>query len=408
MLTSNDSSVGTEDLIEQYMCIPFVLLFLKYVIYPHLRQQAWNVEITKLKAPTKLDPQAGFAGENPGFDARGVYQSFTHSVLYPFIFIYALLRFPFELIRLWYIQLSGQSITKISDANVFNLCTKTSLVLLGHFDPSDPNRYIFKMPKRSPQLLAVGKIDPTTLTIIFNGFRIERAWSKNGEVVDEGDLGRNELLLAACRYILGHWVHPTCHVGAEKCALEIQMKRIKELEPSCHFVSSLHEGLLHAALSPLSKYSPFVCGHGDSAKMVEDVSAFPFPAHILSPDKNVFEIYAFALAGRKAIQRLVRAHSLNVDPENLFLNLVMHGIDHFGCYSVLSKVPLYSIDGSGSLFSCWKAYTFTHVWLMHVDNPFNSDLLLSNLDKPFYRDLYAILSAMNQKLADEIVVSCCF
>ena len=86
----------------------------------------------------------------------------------------------------------------------------------------------------------------------------------------------------------------------------------------------------------------------------------------------------------------------------------MHSMDHEQCFQVLSKMPLWSIDGTGSFWSKWASFCFTHIWLRHKENPLNSDLLAANLHIPFYRDLYEQLVDIDPTAAKWIVVSCSF
>ena len=332
-----------------------------------------------------------------------ILQLLTHSPVYLYVFLAALIKLPKV-----YLRSIIPETMDICDSTVFKLCTETSLVLLCKFENG---KFVFRMPKHAPSFQDMGFCELKTLEIAFVGDSIISAASSYGPVKSLTEtVSRNEVLVAALRCILSHWLHPTIHVAAEKNALEIQAKKIQALEPSAHFVSSLHEGLLHGPLSPLSTaiLNPLFCGTGSQSKLVRDCYEFPVPPHYFAPEKNQFEFYNFTMKSRVVIYQLVRDHNLDVDPECLFLNLILHGIDHDGLYEVLNELPLFSIDGTGSMSSYWQAFIFTHAWLKHVDNPLNSDLLSAHLEKPFYRELYSHLKAINPKLSERIVVSCCF
>jgi hypothetical protein len=387
-------------------------LLVGYVIYPSLRNLAWKIEIKNRKELENLHPKTVknewiFSGRAPGYDARGWYQVLVHTPIYIYKFTFGILRFPFEILRRMKMPNSPETPDLISDLTIFNFCTKTSLVILGRFENGE---FIFEMtPSRCPLFKAVGDCDPSSLKIRFRGTYIQEATSlANGTIQGNQYVSRNEILISSLRYILSNWLHTTAHVAAEKSALEIQEKRIQELEPSAHFVTSLHEGLLHGLFSPLNPMSPIYCGQGGPDKMLSDCLASPMPNHIIQHEKNVLEVYEFLMFARCAIFKLVRKYNLPVDSENLFLNIILHGIDHEMCYRVLSELPLISIDGSGSLWSWWQSYNFVHIWLRHVDNPWSSDLLVNHLQYPFYRELYESLSKINKPLANEIVVCCSF
>lgn len=401
----HDRADSTSDVL---LAAGFAVLVLKFAIYPLVRTRAFDVTISEdISRVKELKPGFGFVGPSPGWDARGIYQVLTHLPVYLVVFTRAILVFPFFLVP-WIFD--RKDADRIQPTHVFELCIHSSLVMLGRFQQD--GTYMLEMPEKCPRFLKFGaNCDPAGLRIVFNstGTKILSATCFGEDIVGSPDCGRNEVLIAALRCVLAHWIHPTIHVYSEMCALSIQKQRIHELEPSAHFVSALHEGLLHGPLSPLERNSnPFFCGTGSQSELISSCSAFPVPPHNIAKKKQRFEFYNFAVEGRKIVQDLVRSHRLDIDPEVLFMNLIMHAIDHECSYRVLGKLPLYSIDGSGSLISCWQAYMFTHAWLRHTDNVLNSDLLRNNLEQPFYRKLYDRLGSINPQLTERIVVSCCF
>ncbi|KAH9251919.1 hypothetical protein BASA81_010123 [Batrachochytrium salamandrivorans] len=388
-----------------------MFLVLKFLVNPFLRKRAWRVSVAN-DNNVQLHPgkhTVGWTlwGQSPGYDARGQYQVATHTHIYFFKSIYSSMLFLPMAVQ-WYMDAEPKR--KIKDQSVFDFCTKTSMVILTKFESDE--RFVFEMdPKKMPSTFdELQGCDLNTMRIVFNVETecILEATSKNGPVLDSVTMGRNEILLMALRNLNAIWVHPTIHVGSEKNALEIQAKRVEELEPSCHFVSSLHEGLLHGPLGPLSQNGPFYGGSGSCAEVVANTYSHPFPPHVLDERKMRFPTYKFLIAGRKEVFSLVRKYQLKVDPEYLFLNLVMHEIDHEAVFEVLAATPLCSATGDGSLWSCWLNHSFVHIWLQHWDNPTSSDLVISNLDRPFYADLYARMSQVDQARADQMVVACCF
>lgn len=388
-----------------YALLGFVVLF-KYCIYPVLRVSSWavQVEYNATSHPRTVTPGWSLWGRAPGFDARGIYQMVAHFPIFVIKIVCAILTFPYYVSKVIRFHRSGDY---IKDEDVFDVCTRCTLVIFGHF--ALRGNYVFEMvPSKCPGFGAVGNCDPQSLRIEFENTRIVSATSKNGPVTGTDRIGRNEVLVVALRNIVATWVHTSVHVASEKCALEIQANRVKILEPTSRFVSSLHEGLIHHDnFGPLGKNSPFVTVAA-LPRMVEQCYEFPVPGHVIDSQKNKLELYHFFFEGRRLIQQLVAKYGLNVDPENLFLALVVHGNDHDGLFQVMARINPCSSDASGSWISYWRMHCFTHMWLGHWDNPIESEMVSNYLDNPFYRELYNGLAMVNQEKANRMVVSCCF
>lgn len=420
---------------ELILLILLAALGAKHFVFPALRKAAWESSASRAdekdtKPPRTLTLGWTFTGTCTGWDQSGVYKAAVHWPVYLVVTFLGALRFPFEVLcedlsRMinTFMQVysavykTGKQLysirtDKISDERVFEMATATSLVLFGNF--VTPDEYIFEMPKNAPAtFLCFPNCHLPTLTVTFkiaddNTVTVMSASSQHGQVEGTDTVSRNEILVGALRSLLSDWCHPLIHVGAELSALEIQRKRVAELEPSSHFVSGLHEGLLHGPFSPLTPNQPFFCGTSSASDIYDRCIACPFPQHTLVAGKKQFPYFKFAIQGRAAIFRLVQKYELDISAENLFLNIIMHSCDHESCYQVLSKMPLWSIDGTGSLWSKWASFCFTHVWLRHKENPLHSDLLSANVNMPFYRDLYDALLQIDQDMAKRIVVSCSF
>lgn len=397
--------------LEWMALLPIAYLVLKHVVNPVLRRMAWNVSVVSSphiqRHPGHHAEGWSLWGEAPGFDARGWYMFATHTPIYLFKMLYATARFPLLLAQHY---MDHNLVNKIPDSAVFAYCSTSTLVILTKFAG---DTFVFEMdPKTCPvDFETIGNCDLATLRIVFDLHgRVLSASSKNGPVASNNPtvIGCNEILVMALLNINSSWTHPLVHVYSEKNALEIQSKRIDALEPSVHFVSSLHEGLLHGPLSPKGPYSPFNGNVGTSAQFMNNCFSHPMPPHVLDERKMRFETYEFLMAGRTEIFRLVRAHNLRVEPEALFMHLIMHELDHETVYENLSALPLCSADGTGSLFSYWRTHCYTFMWLRYWENPMASNRITAHLDKPFYRELYHSMSKINQKRADEMLVSCCF
>ena len=392
-----------------------VCVMMKYVVYPRIRQKAWGIPVgspTDSPYCTSVLPfqdSYGFWGTNPGFDYRGIYQLIVHIPIYLILVVYIILYFPVMLYRKYRYD------PFILDEKIFNMCTSTSLVLLGKFDKTEATHYIFSVPTQAPTFIRILNCDVNKLMICFDIQTMQILHSSIDihfeEKTDDNTrfVRRNEVLIAALRIILAHWVHPTIHIASEKCAIEIQHKRIEALEPSSHFVSALHEGLLHpSSFGPLMAYSPFFVETLDPKYLVSNCLTYMTPPHQLSLEKNQFEFYDFTIKARKIVFELVQKYCLDVEPENVFLNSVLHGLDHDQSYAVLHDLPLISIDGTGSIVSYWRTFCFIHLWLKHRDNPLCSDLIYNHTYKAFYNDLYLSIYSIHPGFANKMVISCCF
>ena len=383
-----------------------ILIILKYAVYPGLRTLAWNVRVERddrMLHPKKFHPDFGFVSKAPKYDWRGIYRCATHTLMYPPLFVLATITFPLEL-------LLRKRIHIISDDDIFDFCSKTCLILFGKFHETDEEVFVFEMPINSPKQLPVrGNCDIRTLRITFRDREIIRAESKLGQVTPiSGISSRNDVLMAALQCIIGHWVHPTIHVAAENCALEIQEKRIDLLEPSSHFTSSLHEGLFTSIWGPWNPDSIMHCGSISLEDSVAATLSHPVPTHVLTERKHSFELYRFILQARRIVTKLVRKYELDINSEMFFLGVVLHAVDHVGIHATLAKLPLYSMDCSGTMWSYWEAHLFAHVWSAKIDNVLNSCMLKNHKDLPFYKELYTQLHVVNERLANEVLVSCCF
>ncbi len=115
------------------------------------------------------------------------------------------------------------------------------------------------------------------------------------------------------------------------------------------------------------------------------------------------------LSSKYILIELLKEYDLNnkINMEGLFLNLILHGLDHEFCYRALRDISFFSADGSGSLRSRWQTFCFNHLWTKHWDNPFQSNAL-KNRTEEFYVELYNRLCMIDKEMTDCIVVSCCY
>ena len=300
----------------------------------------------------------------------------------------------------------------VTDQEVYELVTSTPTCLMARLS-EDGSTLSLSIPVElnfaeqyggAPGALAAEALE---LCFATETGAILSATSRGAAVQGQGRVSRNGVLVSALTAILTSWAHPTSHRMAERSAREIARKGIEVLEPSARFVTSLHAGLIHGGASPVAlRRHPL---HIDIQLDVgmKNVEAWPVPPHDLDPRKMRYPYFRFIMSGNGLIRRLVRKHGLDVAPEPLFHNLVMHAADHQGLYGALHVLPPWSWDGSGSLGSYFRAVMFTEMWVMPRHNPLETERVCE-LEGAFYRELYEGLAEVDEWWARQMVSSCSF
>jgi hypothetical protein len=115
------------------------------------------------------------------------------------------------------------------------------------------------------------------------------------------------------------------------------------------------------------------------------------------------------VAGARDCRKLVKKYSLPVDPAALTANCVLHAADHHGVVTFFSSEQFAMATRAPTLVD----YLRCDVWITFWSgddacwNPFEVEFL-SRLRKPFYRELYRLLYAVDPGRAAHIVTSCSF
>lgn len=306
----------------------------------------------------------------------------------------------------------------ITDAEVLRFITDCSLSILLRVS-RDGKCWEFSLPEGAqPNLPPVGgaRHQPAQLVLHFDIATSEIVEARCGGVALRHDahVTRNELAIGCLHAIVVQYLHLTIHAAAERSAREITARGVAALEPSSRCVSSLHDDVLNHELSPLSVsnhwLSTLIQTYDYDARpaMVRAVHDFPVPPHSFHPSKLRLRFFKFAVEGHKAVAELVRAHKLGVASEDLFANVLLHGVDHFSAHKAFSAMALTSVDGTGRLTSAWRHFFWVHFWIPHQENPLCKERVRDFRHLPFYAALYDRMRAVDAELADEMIISCSF
>jgi hypothetical protein len=261
----------------------------------------------------------------------------------------------------------------------------------------------FTIPEMS--LTSRKGLSPSGLHMIFD---FQTKTIKKAALRGEDLFGDNDKILGLMVLALTLWAHPQTHIVAEMSAREIARKNVSELEPSNRFVGPLHDGLFYGTYSPLTK-EHFLTINVDKKSAIESATKIRM-SHRIDKNKMQFRYFNFIMKARASIHKNIKKFNLDVNPEFLFNNIVVHSVDHHFLYQNLSKIPYWSLDGGTSLKSYFRSQVFLSVWVHHVATPLEEEKIgkLSAKDYPFYNAVYQDLKEIDQELADCILASTSF
>ena len=287
----------------------------------------------------------------------------------------------------------------ITEQKIYDITTSGPLLLVSKFDGDLLSVTTPKMP-----ISDLTDLDPSNFHMVLNikTKKVDSAvW--NGENL-ENDYGMIFSLLMATLIV---WVHPQTHVASEMSAREIAKKKIEALEPSNRFVLALHDGLLYSSRSPLSS-NHTLCINIDRQFVINTAVELRMP-HNLNPDKMQFLYYRYLMESRAILIEKLKKYNLNVQPDFLFNNMIVHSIDHYLLYKHLSTC-IWSMDGSDTNDSYWQSQIFSTVWVSDLESPFQKERIrkLSQKKFPFYKDLYTELVPLDKELSNCILASTSF
>jgi hypothetical protein len=364
-------------------------------------------------APGELRRGWTFFHKAPGYNPEGLLQLAVHLPVYLVFSIQALVYFlPRDLWRRFVKQ------EDFTDTHIWDLATETLLMMLCTIEtgPTGKTLLVYQgVPaskvifRPSTQRPAWTLLDGSTLRITMRDGVLESARTNAGEVVSHGRLSRNEILVDTLIRTLGIWVHTSTHLRCEDLAGEICQKKLATLKPSSMFTHALHEGLLHARLSPAGNVPLF----RSSLPPIPDwlsLACREMPPHAFHRIKTKrLRFYNFYSKAHAVVVELCREFDLDVNINNLFAATVLHSVDHRALYRVSNTMPARSSTDtrSGFFLSLAENNFFNHVWTRPTWNPLYSELVKDS-KQPFYAELYRRLVPLDRELADEVFLSCSF
>lgn len=291
----------------------------------------------------------------------------------------------------------------IQDEHLFDLVVNSVLLVVAQIS-KDGKILELTIPDNIP-LTTMAGIKPAGLKLHFDidSKKITFAHWNHKEV--KGD---NDLLACFVVLLIIGWGHPQSHILAEKSAREIAQKNIKILEPSSRYVLALHEGLMYSPISPIDEENHFFSSMVIRQTMID--SAFVRIPHVLSKDKMNFRYYNFLYKSRGILMRYIAKYGIDVNGEYLFNNMIVHSVDHYLAYKHIGKFKSWTMDGSKSILSYFRAKVFWAIWLPDYET-FIEKQRIKKMDAkkyPFYHDLYHDLLAVDKEFANCILASTSF
>lgn len=319
------------------------------------------------------------------------------------LFIYTLPLFTGR-VALDYVKSGGKTWTPgITDEQLFGVLTH-SVLLVASFLSEDGNSLQLKVPEELPLTTRKG-YSPAGMELHFDieSKKLTYAHWQQKDI-------RNDKDLIACFIVLLiiGWGHPQSHHLGEMSAREIARKGIKTLEPSTRYVLALHDGLMYGEISPLSDEKHFFNSLVDRNSVIQS-SGVHIP-HNLDIRKIQFRYYNFLYQARGILIGLLHKYNLDVNPEFLFHNIILHSVDHYLAYKHIGCFTSWSMDGSKSMASYYRAKMFWSIWLPDYES-FVARERISKMspDKhPFYAELYQALKALDEEYANSVLASTSF
>jgi hypothetical protein len=287
----------------------------------------------------------------------------------------------------------------ITEQDVYNIATNGPLLMIAKLDGDLLSFTTPEMPANDKTFL-----DPSNFTLVVDvkNKNVHSASWKGNDL--NGDYGKIMSLLIAMLII---WVHPQTHVASELSAREIAKKNLEHLEPSNRFVLALHDGLLFSKHSPLTQNNPLFI-NVDRQFVIDCAINLKMP-HIFDPNKMQFSYYRYLIEARGILIGKLKKYDLDVQPDLLFNNMIVHSIDHYLLYKHLSGC-IWSMDGQDTNESYWRSQVFSKVWVRDLETPLQKERIrkLNRKKYPFYGELYDELKPLNKELSDCILASTSF
>ena len=219
----------------------------------------------------------------------------------------------------------------------------------------------------------------------------------NGAPVDDLEIMFSTLII----FLVGV-VHPKCHLMSERSVHEIKKNKVQELERSTWSTMEIDYALLNSSVSPI--VSNLYLMKNEPRLMIQD--AFVLEGmHEFLKCKNLPEsqFFKFLLKARTALKKSLIRRRLEVDPELLFNNMIVHSVDHYMCFKYSEGIQ-FNLGENKTMLSYIRSFMFRHMFIHETLNPFDTNLI-SSIQEPFYKELYNELTKYDSELASHITAS---
>ena len=298
-----------------------------------------------------------------------------------------MINFIFAVLHSLYTYLTGNSPT---GADVVKFILNTSLSL--NITNVDSSR--FKISWRNMGLRAADRYYQS-VEVIFSLDNIHSFIVNDTKVTD------TEEMLGILLVVVSLVVHPKCHYVSEKSVLEIKKKQVKTLARSTRSTQEIHYALLNSIVSPIA--SNLYLMYTNPTELIENSKKLD-NIHLFLKCKNLPEsqFLNFLSKGRIILLRLIQQYELDVDSEGLFNNILVHAADHFLAYKY-SEGLLFTANGKSPL-AYLRILMYRYLFVKETINPIETNLL-SDINEPFYRELYLQLSAIDPEVSSHITAS---
>ncbi|MCR9288466.1 MAG: hypothetical protein NXI23_13900 [Bacteroidetes bacterium] len=345
------------------LTILFVILFYKNHLTA-LRKEGWLEAVEEehthspfsdeMKTTGGLEEKWLLAGP-PTNEKQNWHQVLSH---YPG-YLWSMLFLFFKRVPLFIVRILGYSLKarafvitpEITDRQIYDSFIESPLMVMAEMHDGFIEFTIPEIPLTTMKGLNISGFHLT--------FDIKNKTIVKSELAGENIIGDNNKIASLMIVALVLWANPQTHIVSEISAREIARKNIPELEPSNRFVVAVHDGLFYDPNSPLTK-NHFFSMNIDKKSAIESATKIKMP-HRIDKNKMQFRYFNFLIKARASIHKNIRKFNLNVNPEFLFNNIVVHSVDHHLLYQNLSKIPYWSLDGGTSLRSYFRSQAFLSV-----------------------------------------------
>ena len=220
-------------------------------------------------------------------------------------------------------------------------------------------------------------------------------------------------------YCIYFFLHPGLHLFCEYSARNIVLNKINILEPSSRFIVAVSQTLFHCKFSSLSYQTDHISSLGSIKTRntaLKCSNIHPFPEHdfkdVLELDKatNKNAFLHFLIDSRKILHGLCQEYKVNFNDnygfESLYLNLIVHAIDHCSVYDTCNQLKgVISFDGARNIRSFVRYFFWLNFWVPATNNIFDNENIRHMNKDTFYGKLYQRLVKVDEHYANYITTS---